>query len=100
CSQSGVGCAELLDLMISGFPAPSEHPAPETFTPARAASFSDACDPLGPHVAEVVKTTSDPYVGRISLVRVFSGTLDPDKSLHVYRHLSAVFSPGPRRGAT
>src|SRR4029453_19578729 len=34
CSTSGVGCEELLDLMVRGFPAPSEHPSPETFTPA------------------------------------------------------------------
>ena len=47
-------------------------------TPGRLAGQPLSCDPAGPLVAEVVKTTSDPYVGRISLVRVFSGTLRPD----------------------
>ena len=40
CSTSGVGCDELLDLMVRGFPAPSEHPSPATFTPAGAAADS------------------------------------------------------------
>jgi elongation factor G len=91
CSSSGVGCAELLDLMVRGFPAPSEHPSPPTFTPAGAAADPADCDPMGPLVAEVVKTTSDPYVGRISLVRVFSGTLDPDRAVHVSGHLTSFF---------
>src|SRR5206468_4217111 len=37
-------------------------------------------------VAELVKTTTDPYVGRVSLVRVFSGTLRPDIPVHVSGH--------------
>ena len=38
-------------------------------------------------VAEVVRTTSDPFVGRLSLVRVFSGTLRSEEPLHVSGHL-------------
>ena len=91
CSTSGVGCGELLDLIVRGFPAPSEHPSPATFTPGRTAAEPVTCDPQGPLVAEVVKTTSDPYVGRVSLVRVFSGTLDPDRPVHVSGHLTSFF---------
>ena len=34
----------------------------------------------------MVKTTIDPYVGRVSLLRVFSGTLRPDTAVHVSGH--------------
>ncbi len=91
CSSSGVGCGELLDLMVRGFPSPSEHPSPPTYTPAGRAADPVTCDPSGPLVAEVVKTTSDAYVGRVSLVRVFSGTLDPDRPVHVSGHLTSFF---------
>jgi elongation factor G len=91
CSSSGVGCRELLDLMVRGFPAPSERPGPGTFTPAGKAAGPAACDEHGPLVAEVVKTTSDPYVGRVSLVRVFSGVLEPDRPVHVSGHLTSFF---------
>ena len=94
CASTGVGCAELLDLVVSGFPAPSTHPSPEVFTPSGAAADPLACDPGGPLVAEVVKTTSDPYVGRVSLVRVFSGTLDADSPVHVSGHFSSFFGAG------
>jgi elongation factor G len=86
-SATGLGARELLDLVVAGFPSPLEHPLPEVFTPTGGRGPSLACDPAGPLVAEVVKTTSDPYVGRVSLVRVFSGTLRPDATVHVSGHL-------------
>ena len=91
CSVSGVGCLELLDLATRAFPSPSEHPSPPVFTPAGKPAAAITCDPAGPLVAEVVKTTSDPYVGRLSLVRVFSGTLRPDQAVHVSGHFSSFF---------
>ncbi|WP_343909893.1 elongation factor G-like protein EF-G2 [Nocardioides aquiterrae] len=91
CSVTGVGCTELLDLVVRGFPSPAEHPSPEVFQPNGAAADPISCDKGGPLVAEVVKTTSDPYVGRLSLVRVFSGTLTSDQSVHVSGHFSSFF---------
>lgn len=92
CAASGAGLAELLDLCVDGFPSPLEHASPDVFTPAGAAVGVVACDPGGPLVAEVVRTAGDPYVGRISLVRVFSGTLDPDTPVHVSGHFSSFFA--------
>ncbi|GAB1823939.1 elongation factor G-like protein EF-G2 [Herbidospora sp. RD11066] len=83
----GVGMPELLEVITQGFPCPPEHRLPEVSTIDGAAMKVCRCDPDGPLVAEVVKTTSDPYVGRISLVRVFSGTLRPDMTVHVSGHV-------------
>ncbi|MGW6510537.1 elongation factor G-like protein EF-G2 [Streptomyces niveus] len=85
-ARQGLGTVELLELITGGFPTPLERRAPEVTTPQGAARPLPDCDPAGPLVAEVVKTASDPYVGRISLVRVFSGTLRPDETVHVCGH--------------
>jgi elongation factor G len=85
---TGLGLHELLEIVTSAFPSPPEHPFPAVYTTAGKTVSGLSCDPNGPLLAEVVKTTSDPYVGRISLVRVFSGTLRPDATVHVSGHLS------------
>ncbi|MCT4356772.1 elongation factor G-like protein EF-G2 [Streptomyces sp. Je 1-79] len=84
--KQGLGTVELLDLITGGFPTPLEREAPAVTTPDGVPRPPVTCDPEGPLVAEVVKTASDPYVGRISLVRVFSGTLRPDETIHVSGH--------------
>lgn len=101
CSGSGVGTLELLEIATRGFPSPPEHRLPEVFGTNGGTRKPMACDPSGPLLAEVVKTTSDPYVGRVSLVRVFSGTIRPDATVHVSGHFSAFngsVTPGGSHG--
>jgi elongation factor G len=85
-SPRGIGMQELLEVMTQAFPSPEEHPLPSVTTLDGTPVTGLACDPAGPLLAEVVKTTSDPYVGRVSLVRVFSGTLRADAAVHVSGH--------------
>ncbi|SOC49361.1 translation elongation factor 2 (EF-2/EF-G) [Blastococcus aggregatus] len=86
---SGIGVDSLLELVVAGFPSPAEHGCPPVTRPDGGTAPALDCDPDGPLVAEVVKTTTDPYVGRVSLVRVFSGTLRPDVAVHVSGHGAA-----------
>ncbi|MER7714154.1 elongation factor G-like protein EF-G2 [Streptomyces werraensis] len=85
-ARQGLGTVELLDLITGGFPTPLEHGTPQVTTLDGRPRQLKPCDPDAPLVAEVVKTSSDPYVGRLSLVRVFSGTLRADQTVHVSGH--------------
>jgi elongation factor G len=86
-SPLGIGLAELIEVITQAFPSPLKHPLPSVTSAVTGEEARGlTCDPDGPLLAEVVKTTSDPYVGRISLVRVFSGTLRPDMPVHVSGH--------------
>ncbi len=60
-------------------------PAPTTVAVAKDADGNEveiAADPKAPAVALIFKTSSDPYVGKISYMRVFAGTLHPDTVMH------------------
>ncbi len=85
-ADGAVGVLEVLELVVGGFPTPAEHGLPVATTPQGRAAAPLHCDPTGPLCAEVVQTTSDQFAGRLSLVRVFSGTLRADSVLHVSGH--------------
>ncbi|GAA0949722.1 elongation factor G-like protein EF-G2 [Virgisporangium aurantiacum] len=86
CAETRVGLDALLEVLTSGFPSPMEHPLPAVAGVDGSPREPLTCDPDGPLVAEVVKTTIDSYVGRVSLVRVFSGTLRPESVVHISGH--------------
>jgi elongation factor G len=85
----------LADFITEELPAPGEgraHPATKG-----GAEVELTPDPSGPLAVQVYKTLSDPYVGRISYVKVLSGTLKPDSTVFNPRtktdeRISTVFS--------
>jgi elongation factor G len=93
---TGLGAPEILEVVVRGFPSPLDHPAPTVTTPDGEPREPLVADASAPLAAEVVKTTTDPYVGRVSLVRIFSGVLVPDATVHVSGHF-AQFA-GEERG--
>ncbi|GAA5128597.1 elongation factor G-like protein EF-G2 [Pseudonocardia adelaidensis] len=96
CAASGTGLDALLEVMVGGFPSPLEHPLPGVTGVDGAEHAPLVADPDGPLAAEVVRTSADPYVGRVSLVRVFSGTLRPESTVHVSGHPTGI--PTQRTG--
>jgi elongation factor G len=74
------GVDRLLDFMVEAFPPPADRPPVKAH--AKDGQERDVpLDPAGPLVAQVFKTVSDPFVGRINLFRVFSGKVRPDSSV-------------------
>lgn len=84
--SNGVGVEELFSLVEHGLPTPVEKAVPTVTTPDGQDLLEVACDPEGPLVAQVIRTTSDPYAGRQSMVRIYSGTLRTDDVVHVCGH--------------
>lgn len=82
-AETGLGMTELLDMLIRAFPSPLERDLPAVTDLAGSPAGPLSCDPGGPLVGEVVRTTIDPFLGRVCLVRIFSGTLREDSAVHV-----------------
>ncbi len=77
-ADSGVGILPLLSAIVDLLPSPVEAPPEVATVPDSDEEVTLPCDPEGPLAAFVFKTLSDPYVGKISYLRVFSGTLKSD----------------------
>ncbi|MDO5534956.1 MAG: elongation factor G [Propionibacteriaceae bacterium] len=86
--SSGLGTEELLSLIEQGFPTPSLHPNPEAVKLNGEEVGPAPSDPDAPLVAQVIRTTTDPFAGRLSMVRIYSGTLRTDDVVHVSGHRS------------
>ncbi len=71
-----IGIAPLMDALLSLAPAPTERPAVTAKSPKGEVELK--FDDSGPLAAYVWKTTADPFVGRQTYFRVYSGTMNSD----------------------
>lgn len=72
----------LLDFLVSVAPSPKDKLPPAGINPKTKEEITREPSKEAPLSAFVFKTMADPYVGKLSYIRVYSGTLHPDS--HVY----------------
>ncbi|MEP6597903.1 MAG: elongation factor G-like protein EF-G2 [Actinomycetota bacterium] len=86
CSATALGLAELLELLSGAFPSPVELDPPSATRLDGTSAPPVQCDADGPLLGEVIRTNVDPYLGRLSVLRLFSGTLLPETAVHIAGH--------------
>jgi elongation factor G len=69
------GVQPLLDAVVDYLPSPLDLPAIVGTDPRTGERVERAADPSGPLAALAFKIISDPYVGKLTYFRVYSGTL-------------------------
>jgi elongation factor G len=69
------GVQAMLDAVIAYLPSPLDIPAPKGIDPDTNETVTREVDDAAPFSALVFKIVSDPFVGRLAYLRVYSGTL-------------------------
>jgi len=75
------GVQPVLDAIVHYLPSPFDVPAIEGLCPESGAVVLRRADPHEPFAALVFKIVSDPFVGRLAYMRVYSGVLHSNSSV-------------------
>ena len=77
-----VGVPQLMDLIIQGLPSPLEKGVKKGTKPGGDEVLERPPSADAPFSALVFKTIADPFAGKLTIFRVFSGTIQPDLPLY------------------
>ena len=77
-----VGVRTLMGVVVEFLPSPVEASPFAATSPATASAVQLRADAAGALAALIFKTMADPYVGRMSFFRVYSGTVESDSRLY------------------
>ena len=77
-----IGIQPLLDLLTDVCPSPADRPAVEGLDPKSGERLTRESSEDAPFSALVFKTITDPYAGKITLFRVYSGLLSSDSTVY------------------
>lgn len=72
----------LADVIVAYMPSPDVMPPVKAKNPKSGEEVLVEADPAKPFAAQVMKTMADPFVGKLSIFRIFRGTLTPDMTMH------------------
>ena len=75
-SYKNKGGQEMLDAVVEYLPSPVDVPAIKGINPKTDAEEERPSDPKAPFSALAFKIMTDPYVGKLTYLRVYSGSLD------------------------
>jgi elongation factor G len=80
-AAKAIGVDRLLDFIAEEFPSPLDR-TPVEVTKKNGDVEERSPDAAGPTTGSVFKTVSDPFVGHITMFRVFSGKIRPDSTIY------------------
>jgi elongation factor G len=84
-TQDNLGSPLLLDAINFYLPAPEDRGQVQGQSP-KGQEVLLTPDPDGPLAAQVFKTVADPYAGRLSIFRIYSGTMASDSTVFNVTH--------------
>jgi len=77
-----MGVPHLMNLIVQGLPSPIQRAPRKGTAPKTGDTVERAPSAEAPFSALVFKTIADPFAGKLSLIRVFSGTLEADSTVY------------------
>ena len=83
---SEIGIARFLDAIVDLFPSPKD--APAVVAQGKAGEEKLTASDSGPLAIYVWKTTADPFVGKQTFFRIYSGTIAPDA--HIWNQTKGI----------
>jgi elongation factor G len=81
-ATSNIGITQLMDLIVQGFPNPSEGAPKEGRKPRSEETIVRKYSENEPFSALVFKTLADPFAGKLSIIKVISGTVEADSTVY------------------
>jgi elongation factor G len=81
-ATANIGVPQLMDIIVNGLPSPSERNPKDGTKPGTSETLERASSADAPFSALVFKTVADPFAGKLTLLRIFSGTLNADSTVY------------------
>jgi len=77
-----MGVSQLMNLIVQGIPSPLQRLAKQGTAPGSEEVIERESTPDAPFSAIVFKTVADPFAGKLTLLRVLSGTVQSDSTVY------------------